>query len=252
MFETDAHRACVMHHQRVKTFAGVSGGQLNYQHFEGLVKSVALEVASAMRQISSIKEQHGWPAPKVASANAEAAAKQQAFIDMFKADGKLPDALPEEWREHVVAACISCARLHVHAPVRPCTLGRLTSSMPPMHSSHCCFRSRHSGCTCGVCAREVCWLHPLRHELHCRTACEHAIVRSVEPHSRCRLQGQRERLQAAEALLRYATGYIKQHKLEALDEQGSLAAQMHELVVQKLQMLQAGRGSTGMFDRKRA
>ena len=44
-------------------------------------------------------------------------------------------------------------------------------------------------------------------------------------------------LTEAETLLRYATQYIRKHELKEQEEEGILATQMHELVVQKLDRL---------------
>lgn len=119
MFETDAHRASVMHRQRIKLFSSVEGDNLNYQHFEGLVKSIALEQANAARQIWAIKDNQGWPHAKVAAANREASQRERTFIDLFRSqDGELPDKVEDVWEEHVVTACITCARLAVHRTVR--------------------------------------------------------------------------------------------------------------------------------------
>ena len=119
LFETDAHRASVMHRQRIKTFSAVEGDNLSYQHFEGLVKSVALEVANAARQIWTIKDGNEWPAPKVAAANREAAERVSAFVRLFRSEkGDLPDKVESVWEQHVMTACITCARLALQCKVR--------------------------------------------------------------------------------------------------------------------------------------
>jgi KIF-1 binding protein C terminal len=117
MFETDPHRACIMHRQRIKLFAAVEGGQLSYQHFEGLVKSIALEQANASRQIWSIKDGNKWAAPKVAAAQREAVEHHAKYVDLFKVDGLLPDKLEEVWEEHVLTACVTLARAKLQLQV---------------------------------------------------------------------------------------------------------------------------------------
>jgi KIF-1 binding protein C terminal len=118
LFEKDAHRASVMHRQRIKQFAALEGDALSYQHFEGLVKSIALEQANAARQIWAIKDGNGWPQPKVFAATREATERATTFLNYFRTDGKLPDKLDKEWEEHVVTACVTWARLKLRHKVR--------------------------------------------------------------------------------------------------------------------------------------
>ena len=109
-----------MHRQRIKLFAAVEGDSLNYQHFEGLVKSVALEQANAARQIWAIKDDKGWPKAKVNAANVEASQREGTFIDLFRTEkGELPEKVEEVWESHVVTACITCARLALQRTVCP-------------------------------------------------------------------------------------------------------------------------------------
>lgn len=46
----------------------------------------------------------------------------------------------------------------------------------------------------------------------------------------------RERLLEVEKLLRYARDYQRKHKVEEFEEEAIMAAQMHELVTQQLDM----------------
>jgi hypothetical protein len=58
-------------------------------------------------------------------------------------------------------------------------------------------------------------------------------------HCVCKVQESDEKAKLIEVqyLLKYASEYIKQHALMELQEQGILAAQMHEVVTQQLQLL---------------
>ena len=53
-----------MHKARVKQFEGVAE-QLSFQHYPGLVRSIQLERANALRDIFDVKQAQGWPLPKV-------------------------------------------------------------------------------------------------------------------------------------------------------------------------------------------
>lgn len=118
MFERDAHRASVMHRQRVKLFSAVEGDSLNPQHYDGLVKSIALETAQAARQIYGIKSDKGWPAAKVNAANREVCTRLSAFLDLFRKSGELPESVEEDWESHVLASCTTLARLTLQRRVR--------------------------------------------------------------------------------------------------------------------------------------
>jgi hypothetical protein len=118
MFEQEPHRACVMHRQRIKQFAMVEGDQLNYQHYEGLVKSIALEVSNAAKQIWTIKEANKWPKAKVDAANRDASCRVSTFLDLFRKDGQLPQKIEDAWEIKVLTACTTQARLMLQRAVR--------------------------------------------------------------------------------------------------------------------------------------
>ena len=118
MFEKDAHRASVMHRHRVKLFANVEGDALNRQHFDGLVKSIALETSQACRQIHVIKAGNDWPAAKVNAANCEACERISKFLQLFYVDGTLPEKIEDTWEPHVLPACTTLARLLLQQHVR--------------------------------------------------------------------------------------------------------------------------------------
>lgn len=52
---------------------------------------------------------------------------------------------------------------------------------------------------------------------------------------------EKAKLIQAEKQLKYASEYVKKHKLANKEEEGILASQMHELIVQKLQQLTGAR-----------
>jgi hypothetical protein len=63
-FEQDAHRACVMHRSRAKALEPLCG-QLNAQHFLGLVRSISLELGHVYRRLAEIREVSGREGGKV-------------------------------------------------------------------------------------------------------------------------------------------------------------------------------------------
>ena len=201
LFETDPHRTTVMHRQRIKVFDDVRDGALSRQHFDGLVKSIALEVAQAMRQIWNIKDNNGWPRVKVEAANCAAADAYAAFLELFRQDGMLPAQLEEAWEAPVLKSAVLEGRLRLQQSVR-------FSSAQRLHH---------------------CWLpHSRRLQLPDQSACT----------SLTRTQGtqRRERSLKVEALLRYARDYQRRHKVKEFEEEAMMAGQMHELVTQQLDL----------------
>jgi hypothetical protein len=117
MFETDAQRAIAMHSKRAKQFEGVGGDRLNRQYYDGLVKSIALEIANARKQIWSIKDTGNWPRGKIEAANRAADAQFAEFLDLFKENKTLPAHIEASWESQVVSACVSLARLKLQQQV---------------------------------------------------------------------------------------------------------------------------------------
>lgn len=108
-----------MHRQRVKVFDGVRGNALSRQHFDGLVKSVAFEVAQAQRQMWSIKDQNGWARAKIEAANIAAVHAYAEFLALFRKGGELPERIEDEaWAPSVLKACVLEGRLRLQQSVR--------------------------------------------------------------------------------------------------------------------------------------
>ncbi|CAG9461168.1 unnamed protein product [Pedinophyceae sp. YPF-701] len=83
-YEEDPKRRAAMHGMRAKVLAPLCDGNMNPQHFLGIIKSVHLECASALRDQSDIKAQVG-DAAGAARAAATATVHYKSFLRCFPA-----------------------------------------------------------------------------------------------------------------------------------------------------------------------
>ncbi|UPQ98565.1 KIF1-binding protein [Chloropicon primus] len=81
-FETDGHRACVMHRKRSKRIEVVLE-DLNPKYFPSVWKSGLLELADIYREIMEVKSSVNRPAGKVYKAGAASAQYYKKFIESF-------------------------------------------------------------------------------------------------------------------------------------------------------------------------
>lgn len=109
-FEADSHRRCAMHKQRIKQLEPLCG-QLNEDVYQGLVRSINLELGAAYRDMMEIKEQERGQPDKVAKLGDMATHYYHQFVKSYEEGGKLPAKVPDGHERVFLSACFSLGRI---------------------------------------------------------------------------------------------------------------------------------------------